>query len=88
MESRGQKLPRPNESRSAASSSDLLPSGAGSNSRPAANGNEGAAASEEERTRITSERAYRLWENDGRPDGRDQDYWFRAEAELKNERAS
>jgi hypothetical protein len=95
MESRGQKLPRPNEARSAANSSDLLPSGAVNNSRqngsaksqegPTANGTEGLAANEDDGARATSERAYRLWENDGRPHGRDQDYWFRAESELKNE---
>jgi len=28
------------------------------------------------------ELAYRLWEDDGRPDGRDQEFWFRAEALL------
>jgi hypothetical protein len=28
------------------------------------------------------ERAYALWEQDGRPDGRPEDYWHRAEAEL------
>jgi hypothetical protein len=27
-------------------------------------------------------RAYELWDADGRPDGRDQDYWFKAMAEL------
>lgn len=27
-------------------------------------------------------RAYLLWEKEGRPDGRDTDFWFRAEKEL------
>ena len=27
-------------------------------------------------------RAYELWEADGRPQGQDQHYWFRALAEL------
>ena len=27
-------------------------------------------------------RAYQLWEKDGRQQGRDREYWFRAEAEL------
>ena len=27
-------------------------------------------------------RAYELWDTDGRPDGQDQDYWFKAMAEL------
>jgi hypothetical protein len=30
-----------------------------------------------------AERAYRMWEADGRPDGKDQEYWFRAESETK-----
>ncbi|MFD2649600.1 DUF2934 domain-containing protein [Devosia albogilva] len=28
------------------------------------------------------ERAYQLWEADGRPEGTDQVYWFKAVAEL------
>jgi hypothetical protein len=28
-------------------------------------------------------RAYHLWETAGRPDGRDQEFWHRAEAELR-----
>lgn len=27
-------------------------------------------------------RAYELWEADGRPHGKDQDYWFKAMAEI------
>ena len=27
-------------------------------------------------------RAYRIWEGEGRPSGRDLDHWLRAEAEL------
>lgn len=27
-------------------------------------------------------RAYQLWEDDGRPQGQDQQYWFKAAAEL------
>jgi hypothetical protein len=34
------------------------------------------------------QRAFELWERDGRPEGRDMDYWFRAEAELAGEDAS
>jgi hypothetical protein len=34
------------------------------------------------------QRAFELWEQDGRPEGRDMDYWFRAEAELAGEGAS
>lgn len=28
------------------------------------------------------DRAYALWEQDGAQEGRDQDYWYRAEREL------
>jgi len=31
------------------------------------------------------ERAYALWEEDGRPEGRSEDYWNRARAELEAE---
>ncbi|WP_082560917.1 DUF2934 domain-containing protein [Devosia sp. Root685] len=27
-------------------------------------------------------RAYQLWEADGRPEGQDQSYWFKAVAEI------
>lgn len=27
-------------------------------------------------------RAYELWEADGRPHGRDEDYWFKAMSEI------
>jgi hypothetical protein len=27
-------------------------------------------------------KAYELWEADGRPEGKDQDYWFKAMAEV------
>ena len=27
-------------------------------------------------------RAYQLWEADGRPEGQDQNYWFKAVAEI------
>ncbi len=34
------------------------------------------------------ETAYFLWEQDGRPDGREQEYWFRAlERHLRERRA-
>lgn len=45
----------------------------------------GSELGEVERIR---ERAYQLWEQDGRPEGRDLDYWYRAEAELRGEGAS
>jgi hypothetical protein len=28
------------------------------------------------------ERAYAIWEREGRPDGKDMDHWLRAETEL------
>jgi hypothetical protein len=34
------------------------------------------------------QRAFELWEQDGRPEGRDTEYWFRAEAELAGQGAS
>ena len=33
-------------------------------------------------------RAYQLWEAEGRPQGRDQDHWRRAEAEVAATRAN
>jgi hypothetical protein len=36
---------------------------------------------EELKQRIT-ERARQLWEEDGRPEGRDMEYWLKAEEEL------
>jgi hypothetical protein len=33
------------------------------------------------------ERAYALWEQDGRPDGRSLAHWFKAEADIAIERA-
>ena len=34
------------------------------------------------------ERAYQLWENDGRPDGRSVDYWLEAARQLEDEGGS
>ena len=34
---------------------------------------------------MVSERAYMLWEADGRPEGRDLEYWTRAEDELSGQ---
>ena len=34
------------------------------------------------------QRAYELYEQDGRQDGRDQEYWFRAEAEVRGRRSA
>lgn len=33
------------------------------------------------------ETAYRLWDEAGRPEGREQHFWFRAEAEIREEEA-
>jgi hypothetical protein len=35
-----------------------------------------------------AERAHSIWQREGQPGGRDQEFWFRAEAELKSERAA
>jgi hypothetical protein len=35
-----------------------------------------------------STRAYQLWEIAGRPEGRDQEFWFRAVEELKGRNAA
>ena len=40
------------------------------------------AAETEHRIR---ERAYHLWEADGRPEGRDEEYWERAKASVHDE---
>jgi hypothetical protein len=32
-------------------------------------------------------RAYELWEADGRPQGQDQNYWFKAVADLASQAA-
>jgi hypothetical protein len=37
--------------------------------------------------RRVRERAYALWEREGRPEGRAEEHWFRAEAELRAEEA-
>ncbi len=34
-----------------------------------------------ERARAVSERAYAIWEQEGRPEGRDQQHWLQAERE-------
>ncbi len=39
----------------------------------------------EERIR---QRAYELYEQEGRQEGRDQEYWFRAEAEIRGRRSA
>ena len=31
------------------------------------------------------ERAYAIWEQEGRPDGKDREHWLRAEAEIAAE---
>lgn len=44
----------------------------------------GAAARRETTTESIASRAYTLWEKDGRPAGRDVEYWLRAESQLKH----
>ena len=34
-----------------------------------------------------AERAFEIWEHEGKPDGRDQEHWERAEAELREHMA-
>jgi hypothetical protein len=36
----------------------------------------------DEREQAIRERAYAIWEQEGRPDGQDLDHWLRAEAEI------
>ncbi|KAA0582051.1 DUF2934 domain-containing protein [Azospirillum sp. B21] len=35
-----------------------------------------------QRNRMIQERAYQIWEEEGRPEGREQEHWLRAEAEV------
>jgi hypothetical protein len=44
--------------------------------------NAASGKTDQNQTESVAERAYRLWETDGKLDGKDLDYWFRAEAEL------
>lgn len=37
---------------------------------------------ETQNEQVIRERAYALWDAEGRPDGRDQDFWYRAERQL------
>jgi hypothetical protein len=37
---------------------------------------------DDELTRLIRARAYELWEADGRPEGKEMEYWLRAEEEL------
>ncbi len=34
---------------------------------------------------VIAKRAFDIWEREGRPQGRDQEHWFRAECELRTE---
>jgi hypothetical protein len=42
-------------------------------------------ASEVDQTKVR-ERAYQLWEDEGRPHGRHDEHWFQAERDLANSR--
>ena len=35
-----------------------------------------------QRNRMIQERAYQIWEEEGRPGGREEEHWLRAEAEV------
>ncbi len=37
---------------------------------------------------LIRQRAYELYEQEGRQEGRDQEYWFRAEAEVRGRRSA
>ena len=37
-----------------------------------------------DRMKYISDRAYYLWEQAGRPDGREQEFWLQAEAEYEH----
>ena len=37
------------------------------------------------REHLFCERAYAIWEQEGRPDGKDREHWLRAEAEIAAE---
>jgi hypothetical protein len=43
------------------------------------------AAPTPDREQLLRERAYAIWEREGRPHGRDRDHWFAAERELFGE---
>jgi Protein of unknown function (DUF2934) len=49
--------------------------------------NVGSAMSEQ-REQAIRERAYALWEHDGRPEGRSLAHWSQAEAELGTEQSA
>ena len=40
-----------------------------------------------DREREVRERAYRIWQGEGSPHGRDHDHWYRAEREVDEEEA-
>ena len=46
----------------------------------------GERAMSDERERNIRERAYAIWEKEGRPDGKSVDYWLQAEAEIGTEK--
>ncbi|MBB5985038.1 DUF2934 domain-containing protein [Sphingobium lignivorans] len=41
----------------------------------------------EDRDQTIKDRAYAIWEAEGRPEGRSQDHWLRAEQELDGDAA-
>lgn len=42
----------------------------------------------DERDAQIRDRAYRIWQSEGEPEGRDQDHWSQAERELDDEDAA
>ncbi len=38
----------------------------------------------EQKEQAIRERAYAIWEEEGRPDGKDLEHWLRAEAEINS----
>ena len=41
----------------------------------------------DQRDQEIRERAYEIWEHEGRPDGHSLDHWLKAETEVENEEA-
>jgi hypothetical protein len=44
--------------------------------------------SDDENERLIRELAYQLWESEGRPEGREEEYWHRARERLEAEAQS
>jgi hypothetical protein len=55
---------------------------------PAAPSKASVAPRQEVTTEVIAARAYTLWEQAGRPAGRDMEYWLQAESQLKQDTQS